>query len=211
MSIDADLNAGLINDEEARKRRKNIESEADFYGSMDGASKFVRGDAIAGIIITFVNIVGGLLIGVIQKNMAIGDAAQMYTRLTIGDGLVTQIPALIISTAAGIVVTRASSGKNLGKELTSQLLIHPRAIAIVSSILFMLGLVPGMPGIPFFIFAIFGGLLAWTVGKMQKEEVDDTKKRVEEAALKPDKRENRKPLTARCFGVGSRLCTYQYS
>jgi flagellar biosynthesis protein FlhA len=207
MSIDADLNAGLINDEEARKRRKNIESEADFYGSMDGASKFVRGDAIAGIIITFVNIVGGLLIGVIQKNMALADAAQAYTRLTIGDGLVTQIPALIISTAAGIVVTRASSGKNLGKELTSQLLVHPRAIAIVSSILFLLGLVPGMPSGPFFVFAVVGGLTAWTIGKMQKEESEDTKKRGEEAALKPDKEkiENLLPLDVLELEVGYAL------
>jgi len=207
MSIDADLNAGLINDEEARKRRKNIESEADFYGSMDGASKFVRGDAIAGIIITFVNIVGGLLIGVIQKNMAIADAAQAYTRLTIGDGLVTQIPALIISTAAGIVVTRASSGKNLGKELTSQLFIHPRAIAIVSGILFLLGLISGMPKIPFFIFAILGAGLAWTIGRMQKEEAVDSKKRTEEAALKPDKEkiENLLPLDVLELEVGYAL------
>lgn len=207
MSIDADLNAGLINDEEARKRRKNIESEADFYGSMDGASKFVRGDAIAGIIITFVNIVGGLLIGVIQKNMAIANAAQAYTRLTIGDGLVTQIPALIISTAAGIVVTRASSGKNLGKELTSQLLVHPRAIAIVSGILFLLGLISGMPKIPFFIFALLGAGLSWTIGRMQKEEASDTKKRSEEAALKPDKEkiENLLPLDVLELEVGYAL------
>ena len=187
MSIDADLNAGLINDEEARRRRKNIEAEADFYGSMDGASKFVRGDAIAGIIITLVNIIGGLLIGVLQKNMGVAEAAQTYTKLTVGDGLVTQIPALIISTAAGIVVTRASSGKNLGKEISSQLFIHPRAIGIVSVILFLLGLVPGMPKTPFFLFAIFGGVISWVVGRSQDEEKVAEKKKTEEMALKPDK------------------------
>jgi flagellar biosynthesis protein FlhA len=204
MSIDADLNAGLINDDEARKRRKTIESEADFYGSMDGASKFVRGDAIAGIIITLVNIVGGLLIGVIQKGMNVGDAAQAYTMLTVGDGLVTQIPALIISTAAGIVVTRASSGKNLGKELSSQLFIHPRAIAIVSVILAMLGLVSGMPKGPFFSFAIIGGLLAWVMGRMQDEEKADVKRKTEEASLKPDKEkiENLLPLDMLELEVG---------
>src|SRR6185295_15341343 len=113
MSIDADLNAGLINEEQARKRRKEIEAEADFYGAMDGASKFVRGDAIAGIIITVVNIVGGLLVGVLQKNLDLSTAAKNYTMLTIGDGLLAQIPALIISTAAGIIVTRSSSGENM--------------------------------------------------------------------------------------------------
>src|SRR3984957_4707783 len=207
MSIDADLNAGLINDEEARKRRKNIEAEADFYGSMDGASKFVRGDAIAGIIITMVNIIGGLLIGVLQKNMGVAEAAQTYTKLTVGDGLVTQIPALIISTAAGIVVTRASSGKNLGKELSSQLFLHPRAIGIVSAILFLLGLISGMPKVPFFIFALVGGGLSWTIGRMQKDEAVDSKKRVEEAALKPDKEkiENLLPLDVLELEVGYAL------
>jgi len=204
MSIDADLNAGLINDEEARKRRKNIEAEADFYGSMDGASKFVRGDAIAGIIITLVNIIGGLLIGVLQRNMGVADAAQTYTRLTIGDGLVTQIPALIISTAAGIVVTRASSGKNLGKELSSQLFVHPRAIAIVSGILFLLGAVPGMPKTPFFAFSLMGAAISMVVGRMQKEEAQDTKRKSEEAALKPGKEniENLLPLDMLELEVG---------
>jgi flagellar biosynthesis protein FlhA len=204
MSIDADLNAGLINDEEARRRRKAIESEADFYGSMDGASKFVRGDAIAGIIITLVNIIGGLLIGVLQKGMNAGDAAKAYTMLTVGDGLVTQIPALIISTAAGIVVTRASSGKNLGNEMTSQLMIHPRAIAIVSVILVILGMISGMPKIPFFAFAAIGGLLSWVIGRSQEEEKIEVKRRAEEAALKPDKEkiENLLPLDMLELEVG---------
>ncbi|MDZ4676118.1 MAG: flagellar biosynthesis protein FlhA [Oligoflexia bacterium] len=204
MSIDADLNAGLINDEEARKRRKNIEAEADFYGSMDGASKFVRGDAIAGIIIVFVNIIGGLLIGVLQKGMGLGIAAETYTKLTIGEGLVSQIPALIISTAAGIVVTRASSGKNLGNELTSQLFLHPRAIGIVGAILAFLGLFSGMPKGPFFLFAAGAGVFSWVITRMQSDEVTDTKRKFEEAALKPDKEkiENFLPLDMLELEVG---------
>ena len=123
MAIDADLNAGLISEKDARNRRKEIEQEADFYGAMDGASKFVRGDAIAGIIITLINIIGGLLVGVLQNGMGFGEAAQNYTMLTIGDGLVSQIPALIISTAAGIVVTRNNSDRNMGADMTSQLFV----------------------------------------------------------------------------------------
>src|SRR5580700_9525709 len=132
MSIDADLNAGLITENEARTRRKEIEKEADFYGAMDGASKFVRGDAVAGIIITLINVIGGLLIGVFQRGLDLQTAAKTYTMLTIGDGLVTQIPALIISTAAGIVVTRNSSSQNLGVEMAGQLFLKPRAVAIVA-------------------------------------------------------------------------------
>lgn len=187
MSIDADLNAGLINDEEARRRRKSIEAEADFYGAMDGASKFVRGDAIAGILITLVNIIGGLLIGVIQRSMEVGTAAQTYTKLTIGEGLVAQIPALIISTAAGIVVTRASSDRNLGREISAQLFVHPRAMAVVSAILAVFGLIPGMPTLPFLFFGACGGIFSWVLSKMQKEEEAEKKKKSEEAALKPDK------------------------
>src|SRR4051794_13120465 len=128
MSIDADLNAGVINEEEARRRRTDISREADFYGAMDGASKFVRGDAIAGIMIVFVNIVGGIIIGSLQKGMDLGDAAQTFTLLTIGDGLVTQIPALIISTAAGIIVTRTATSTNFSQEFQRQLLMKPKAI-----------------------------------------------------------------------------------
>jgi flagellar biosynthesis protein FlhA len=123
MAIDADLNAGLISDDIARQRRKEISTEADFYGSMDGASKFVRGDAIAGIVITGINIIGGLVIGVLQKGLPIATAAQNYTLLTVGDGLVSQIPALVVSTSAGIVVTRAATGTNLGSELVNNFLI----------------------------------------------------------------------------------------
>jgi len=154
MAIDADLNAGLIDEETARTRRKEISRESEFYGAMDGASKFVRGDAIAGIIITLVNIVGGLIIGVLQKGLDISTAVQNYTLLTIGDGLVSQIPALVISTGAGILVTRAASeGQNIGVEVGRQLGFQPKALMIASAIIFMFGLAPGMPMIPFTLLA----------------------------------------------------------
>ena len=154
MSIDADLNAGLIDEDEARARRGEISKEAEFYGAMDGASKFVRGDAIAGIVITLINIVGGLVIGVLQMGLDVGTAVQNYTLLTIGDGLVSQIPALIISTGAGILVSRASSeGGNIGSELAGQMGFHPRAIMIASGIIFLFALTPGMPFIPFFLLS----------------------------------------------------------
>lgn len=187
MSIDADLNAGLINEAEARERRKSIESEADFYGAMDGASKFVRGDAIAGIIITIVNILGGLLVGVLQKDLDIATAAEYYTKLTIGDGLVSQIPALIISTAAGAVVTRSSSEKNIGADITSQLFLNPRAVAIVGGILAVLGLVPGLPTIPFFSMGLVMGSVAWFISKTQDEEQNRKQKAQEEESRKPQK------------------------
>ena len=139
MSIDADLNSGLITEQEARTRRKEIEQEADFYGSMDGASKFVRGDAIAGIVITLINIIGGLAVGVLQRDLDLSTAAKYYTMLTIGDGLVSQIPALIISTAAGAVVTRSSTKENMGAQMASQLFLKPRAVAIVAGIIGFLG------------------------------------------------------------------------
>ena len=137
MSIDADLNAGLISDTQARQRRVEIEQEANFYGAMDGASKFVRGDAIAGILIVLVNVIGGLIIGVLQNNMAVVDAAKNYTLLTIGDGLVTQVPALIVSTAAGILVTRTATSSELGDEVKSQVFMQPRAIATAAILLFV--------------------------------------------------------------------------
>ncbi len=154
MSIDADLNAGLITEAEARKKRVEIAREADFYGSMDGASKFVRGDAIAGIIITIVNIVGGIIIGVAQEGMALADAASTYTILTVGDGLVSQIPSLLIATSAGIIVTRAGSSDQVGEEVIGQLFRYAKALMVVGGVLFLLGLVPGFPLI---IFWIFGG------------------------------------------------------
>lgn len=187
MSIDADLNAGLINEEQARKRRKEIEGEADFYGAMDGASKFVRGDAIAGILIMAVNIIGGLLIGVLQHGLDIATAAETYTKLTIGDGLVTQIPALIISTAAGIIVTRTGSEDDMGTEVVSQLFLNPRAMYIGGGVIAFLGMVPGLPGIPFFTLA--GGFagVGWIVERFQKEEVFEAKRKSDEQAAKPEK------------------------
>ena len=161
MSIDADLNAGLISETEARRRRGEIEREADFYGAMDGASKFVRGDAIAGVVIIFINVVGGLIIGVLQQGMDITDAARNYTLLTIGDGLVTQIPALIVSTAAGMLVTRSTSSSNLGEDITEQLFVQPKAIGTAAAILFIFALIPGMPKLSFLLVAAGAGFLAW--------------------------------------------------
>lgn len=149
MAIDADLNSGLITDEEAKRRREEISRESDFYGAMDGASKFVRGDVIAGLLITFINIIGGLIIGTLQQGMSIADAAAQYTLLTIGDGLVSQIPALLISTAAGIIVSRAASEGNLSTEITEQLFGSPKVIFMSAGFVFIMGILPGMPLIPF--------------------------------------------------------------
>lgn len=183
MSIDADLNAGLINEAEARRRRKEIEAEADFYGAMDGASKFVRGDAIAGIIITVVNILGGLLIGVLQKNLDIGTAAKYYTMLTIGDGLLAQIPALIISTAAGIVVTRsARNDESMGNEMVGQLFLNPRAVGIAAAIIGILALVPGLPKFPFIGMALLLGTIAWVINRYQVEAKEKERKAAEESS-----------------------------
>lgn len=190
MSIDAELNAGVINEVEARRRRKEIEKEADFYGSMDGASKFVRGDAIAGIVIMIINVVGGLLIGVIQKNLDFATAAKYYTMLTIGDGLLTQIPALIISTAAGMIVTRSSSNDdNMGQEVASQLFISTRAVYISSAVLLLLGIVPGLPTLPFFAIGLFLATVAWTIDKYKAENALEEKKK-NEAAISAPKKEN---------------------
>ena len=196
MSIDADLNAGLINEEQARKRRKEIEAEADFYGAMDGASKFVRGDAIAGIVITVVNIVGGLFVGIIQHGLDITTAAENYTKLTIGDGLVTQIPALIISTAAGIVVTRNSSGKEFGTEMISQMFMNPRVLYIAAGVIGSLGVITSLPTLP---FVIVGGSLAgiaWLIGRFQAEDRERERKKATDEAAKPEKEriENLLPL-----------------
>ena len=168
MAIDADLNAGLIAEDVARKRRAEIAQEADFFGSMDGASKFVRGDAIAGIIILFINIIGGLIIGVLQHNMDVADAAKTYTLLTIGDGLVAQIPALIISTAAGLVVSRVSSEENTGEQLFSQVLAKPAALAMTGLIIGVMGMVPGMPHVAFLLLAAGFGSAAWFIYQRQQ-------------------------------------------
>lgn len=172
MSIDADLNAGAITDVEARRRRRAIEDEADFYGAMDGASKFVRGDAIAAVIIILVNVLGGLVIGVLQKGMSLMEALQTYTLLTVGEGLVTQIPALLVSTATGIVVTRAASNANLGEDLTSQLLAKPRALAIASCLMLTLLVVPGLPRVPFLLIGTGLGTGAWVLGRKAGADAD---------------------------------------
>jgi flagellar biosynthesis protein FlhA len=157
MGVDADLNAGLITEAQARARRQDIEREADFYGAMDGATKFVRGDAVAGLVITIINIIGGLIIGILIRGMALTDSLRVYTQLTIGDGLVTQVPALIISTAAGLIVTRTATEENMGVDFGAQLLRYPRALGVAAGMLLVFGLVPGMPTIPFLMVA---GLLA---------------------------------------------------
>ncbi|TBR09595.1 MAG: flagellar biosynthesis protein FlhA [Rugosibacter sp.] len=161
MAIDADLNAGLIGEDEARQRRSTVALEADFYGSMDGASKFVRGDAVAGILILFINIIGGLVVGVLQHDMSPGDAAKVYTLLTIGDGLVAQIPALIISTAAGLVVTRVATEQDIGQQLAAQLFGNPMVLGLTAGILGILGLIPGMPNLVFLMLAAVLGFVAW--------------------------------------------------
>jgi flagellar biosynthesis protein FlhA len=163
MSVDAELNAGIITEAEARARRRSVEQEADFYGAMDGASKFVRGDAIAAILITLINIIGGFAIGIAQKGMTVTEALQRFTILSIGDGLVSQIPALITSTAAGILVTRAASKNDLGQELGRQLLIYPRAMTVLAAMMSVFALVPGLPMLPFLVLAILTGLISYTL------------------------------------------------
>jgi flagellar biosynthesis protein FlhA len=166
MSIDADLNAGMITEEQARARRREIEREADFYGSMDGASKFVKGDAIAGLIITVINMLGGGIIGMWQRGLDFATALQEYALLTVGDGLVSQVPALLISTATGILVTRSASEDNLGTDLSGQLLSYPRILLMTAVVLALFGIVPGMPTIPFLLIAL---LLWWLTSVLRRE------------------------------------------
>jgi flagellar biosynthesis protein FlhA len=167
MAIDADLNAGLIDDKEAKRRRAEVAQEADFYGSMDGASKFVRGDAIAGILITAINIVGGIIVGVAQQDMAFSDAARTFTLLTVGDGLIAQIPALIISTAAGIITTRNSNSEALGKQVNEEFTAHPKAFYITAGAISFFGLIPGFPALPFFMI---GGLIGYAGFKIEQNK-----------------------------------------
>ena len=173
MSIDADLNMGLIDQNEARERRKQIEKEANFYGAMDGASRFVKGDAIAGILIILVNIIGGLTIGVAQHDLSWGDALSTYTLLTVGDGIVTQVPALIIATATGIIVTRAASDARLGEEVSRQVMSYPRVIAIVAVVLCALAFLPGLPVIPVLTLATGMAALFWYARRKGKAAAPD--------------------------------------
>jgi flagellar biosynthesis protein FlhA len=168
MSIDADLNMGLIDQAEARERRRQVEREASFYGAMDGASRFVKGDAIAGILIILVDIIGGLAIGVAQNGMSWSEALQTYTLLTVGDGIVTQVPALIIATGTGIIVTRAASDARLGAEVSRQIMGHPRTIAIVAVTLLALGMLPGIPLLPTTVLGTLTGLLYWFAHRQAK-------------------------------------------
>lgn len=192
MAIDADLNSGLIDDITAKQRRKDLQSETDFYGSMDGASKFVKGDAIASIIITAINIVAGIIIGVLTKNMTAATAATTYTKLTVGDGLVSQVPALLISTASGILVTRSGSSDNFGKTVATQLTGFPIACAIASAVMFFLGLIPSMPKVAFFLASIATGVLAYLLFKesKKKEAIERVSEDVEAVEMERKEPEN---------------------
>lgn len=187
MAIDAELNAGVINEAEAKRRRKEIEREADFYGAMDGASKFVRGDAVAGIIITVVNIIGGLLIGVLQKNLDLATAAKNYTMLTIGDGLLAQIPALIISTAAGIIVTRSGSDEAMGDEVTGQLLKNPKPIYASAGVFGVLAIIPGLPTLPFIGMGLALAGFAWVLSQYKNEKIIEDKRKADLELAAPKK------------------------
>ena len=170
MAIDADLSSGLINEEEAKKRREDLSKESSFYGAMDGASKFVRGDAIAGLLITFINIVAGIIIGMVQNDMSFAQAGETYTRLTVGDGLVSQVPALIVSVGAGILVSKAGMTESTDKVLFEQLANYPKALGMSSGLAVVLGLIPGTPAVPFFILSAITGTTAYYLSKQQKEE-----------------------------------------
>ncbi|ENY70984.1 flagellar biosynthesis protein FlhA [Aeromonas diversa CDC 2478-85] len=168
MAIDADLNAGLINQEEAKKRRQDVTAEADFYGSMDGASKFVKGDAVAGIMVLFINIIGGFIIGMVQHGLSFSDATRIYTLLTIGDGLVAQIPSLMLSIAAAIIVTRQNTDQDMGQAVLGQLFSNPRSLIITAAILLIMGVVPGMPHVAFLSLGILCAGIAWWLLQREK-------------------------------------------
>jgi flagellar biosynthesis protein FlhA len=169
MAIDADLNSGLINQEDARTRREEVAQEADFYGAMDGASKFVRGDAVAGILILFINIIGGLAIGMLQHDLDFSTALQNYVLLTIGDGLVAQIPSLLLSTSAAIIVTRVASAEDVGGQIVNQLFNTPKALVVTASVLFLMGIIPGMPNFAFLTLAAAAAGGAWLISQRQRE------------------------------------------
>jgi flagellar biosynthesis protein FlhA len=180
MAIDADLNAGIINDEQAKKRRKEIAEEADFYGAMDGASKFVKGDAIAAIIIVTINLIGGFLVGVLQEGMSFSEAIQHYSLLTVGDGLVAQIPALLISLASGLIVTRAATESDLGTDLLEQFTRHKRTLQLAGGAICAVAIVPGLPKIPFFIV---GGTMLILAARLPNEDETAARQAAEEAEL----------------------------
>ena len=186
MAIDADLSSGLISEDQAKIRRKELEQESTFFGAMDGASKFVRGDAVAGLIITFINVIGGILIGTLQHKMALPDAANTYVQLTIGDGLVTQVPAIIISIAAGFLVSKAGVEGTADKALVTQLATNPVSLGVVSGAAGLIGLIPGMPLIPFAALAIGSGFMAWRLGRNRlRPQPTEAERAAAEAAAKP--------------------------
>lgn len=189
MAIDGDLNNGIITEEEAKAMRKDVTREADFYGAMDGASKFVRGDAVAGLIITAINIVGGFILGVGMLDMDFGEAITTYTKLTIGDGLVSQIPALMISTSAGVIVSRAASKQNLGEELMSQFTQSSKSLVVASAVMMLLSVVPGMPFIPFFLISVALGYVAYTM--IRKAHAAPEAEEIESAAEETEEREEK--------------------
>jgi flagellar biosynthesis protein FlhA len=186
MAIDADLSSGLITEDQAKIRRKELEQESTFFGAMDGASKFVRGDAVAGLIITFINVIGGILIGTLQHKMALPDAANTYVQLTIGDGLVTQVPAIISSIAAGFLVSKAGVEGTADKALVTQLATNPVSLGVVSGAAGLMGLIPGMPLIPFAALAIGSGFMAWRLGRNRlRPQPTEAERAAAEAAAKP--------------------------
>ncbi|MFO8024580.1 flagellar biosynthesis protein FlhA [Thiohalophilus sp.] len=190
MAIDADLNAGLIDQDTARTRRQEISDEAEFYGSMDGASKFVRGDAVAGILILVISIVGGLIIGTAQHGLSFSEAARNYTLLTIGDGLVAQIPALLLSSAAGIIITRVSASQNMGEQVIHQLFGNPRSLAVTAVILGIMGIIPGMPNVAFLTLALLSGSLAWWMQRRHREQAEEAEAAVPStSAAQPEVKE----------------------
>ena len=187
MAIDADLNSGLIDEEGAKERRRDIQREADFYGAMDGASKFVKGDAIAGLLITVINVVGGIAIGVFQRGMTAGDAARVYTLLTVGDGLVSQIPALLFSTATGVIVSRAAATSDLGQDLVGAFTKYPRPLYIGSGLLFALAIIPGLPTVPFVLLGASIGTMGYMVereGTVQEIETAEKQRQQENRAIR---------------------------
>ncbi|WP_167145771.1 flagellar biosynthesis protein FlhA [Pseudomonas sp. OTU750018] len=179
MAIDADLNAGLIDQAEAKKRRSEVSQEADFYGSMDGASKFVRGDAIAGLLILFINLIGGIAIGIFQHDLSFADAGRIYTLLTIGDGLVAQIPSLLLSTAAAIMVTRVSSSEDMGAQVNRQMFASPRALAVTAAVMIAMGLVPGMPHFSFISLGLVAAGAAYWIANKQRTTKENEIKEVQ--------------------------------
>ncbi len=185
MAIDADLNAGMIDEKAARQRRKALEDESGFFGAMDGASKFVRGDAIAGLLVVLINVIGGMVIGILQQNMTFADAAHTYTLLTVGDGLVTQVPALIVSTAAGLLVSKAGVTGAADKALLSQLSGYPKALGMSSAVMLVMSLLPGIPMIPFLMLGGGAGALAYVINRRNKEAIAAEAKKAETPAAAP--------------------------